>query len=152
MNENLSKIYSFFPEKDRERKKRGRKYKEVIRRISRHVPSEIFFTFNGHQRQTPPFRFSRLGFGLETTRPWNRRDSPVSMERHKVTEIVNFEKPIFRTVPHSRDCSISLARRNATTYLEILRNSFPLFINRSSKYARILIKYRCVYMMRFRKK
>lgn len=102
MNENLSKIYSFFPEKGRERKKRGRKYKEVIQRISRHVPSEIFFTFNGHQRQTPPFRFSRLGFGLETTRPWNRRDSPVSMERHKVTEIVNFEKPIFRTVPHSR--------------------------------------------------
>lgn len=102
MNENLSKIYSFFPEKGRERKKRGRKYEEVIRRISRRVPSEIFFTFNGHQRQTPPFRFSRLGFGLETTRPWNRRDSPVSMERHKVTEIVNFEKPIFRTVPHSR--------------------------------------------------
>lgn len=101
VSENLFKIYSFLLEK--KKRKGGRKFKQVIRRISLAVCQAKYFSRLTAIKGRRLLSDSRgFGFGLvETTRPWNL--TGLSMERHKVTEIVNFEKPIFRRVPHRKE-------------------------------------------------
>lgn len=70
MSENLFKIYSFLLEK--KKKKRGRKFKQVIRRISLAVCQAKYFSRLTAIKGRRLLSDSRgFGFGLETTRPWN---------------------------------------------------------------------------------